>query len=252
MTKIIIYGCGGKMGQVLEEIINEDRDCVVAAGVDINGQNRDYPTFTDIKDCTVDADVIIDFSTAAAIPALLDYVESRHIPVVLCTTGLSGETLNRIKAVSENTAVLKSANMSIGVNLLLDLVKKAAETLYDSNFDMEIVEKHHNQKLDAPSGTAVAIADSINEALDSKMHYVYDRSSVREKRTHDQIGISSLRGGTIVGEHDVVFAGKDEVVTLSHMALSRDIFAVGAVKAAKFLKDKKSGMYTMKEVIADK
>ena len=252
MTKIIIYGCGGKMGQVLEEIINEDRDCVVAAGVDINGQNRDYPTFTDIKDCTVDADVIIDFSTAAAIPALLDYVESRHIPVVLCTTGLSGETLNRIKAVSENTAVLKSANMSIGVNLLLDLVKKAAETLYDSNFDIEIVEKHHNQKLDAPSGTAVAIADSINEALDSKMHYVYDRSSVREKRTHDQIGISSLRGGTIVGEHDVVFAGKDEVVTLSHMALSRDIFAVGAVKAAKFLKDKKSGMYTMKEVIADK
>ena len=252
MTKIIIYGCSGKMGRVLEEIINEDKDCVVAAGVDINGQNRDYPTFTDIKDCTVDADVIIDFSTAAAIPALLDYVESRHIPVVLCTTGLSGETLNRIKAVSENTAVLKSANMSIGVNLLLDLVKKAAETLYDSNFDIEIVEKHHNQKLDAPSGTAVAIADSINEALDSKMYYVYDRSSVREKRTHDQIGISSLRGGTIVGEHDVVFAGKDEVVTLSHMALSRDIFAVGAVKAAKFLKDKKSGMYTMKEVIADK
>lgn len=252
MTKIIVYGCGGKMGCVLEKIINEDKDCVIAAGIDITEQKRDYPTFTDIKDCNVDADVIIDFSTAAAIPALLDYAEEKHIPVVLCTTGLSDETLNRIKAVSEKAAVLKSANMSIGVNLLLDLVKKAAETLYDSNFDIEIVEKHHNRKLDAPSGTAVAIADSINEALDNKMHYVYDRSTVREKRTHDQIGISSLRGGTIVGEHDVVFAGKDEIVTLSHMALSRDIFAVGAVKAAKFLKDKKSGMYTMKEVIADK
>ena len=160
--------------------------------------------------------------------------------------------MERIKDVSEKTALLKSANMSIGVNLLLDLVKKAAETLYDSNFDIEIVEKHHNQKIDAPSGTAIAIADSVNDALDNKMHYVYDRSAVREKRSHNEIGISSLRGGTIVGEHDVVFAGKDEIVTISHMALSRNIFAVGAVKAAKFLKGKKNGLYTMKDVIADK
>lgn len=252
MTKVIINGCGGKMGKVLEEIISDDNDCVISAGVDVRELKRDYPTFTDINACDTEADVIIDFSTAAAIPSLLDYAEKRQIPVVLCTTGLSEDIMERIKDVSEKTALLKSANMSIGVNLLLDLVKKAAETLYDSNFDIEIVEKHHNQKIDAPSGTAIAIADSVNDALDNKMHYVYDRSAVREKRSHNEIGISSLRGGTIVGEHDVVFAGNDEIVTISHMALSRNIFAVGAVKAAKFLKGKKNGLYTMKDVIADK
>ena len=159
--------------------------------------------------------------------------------------------LTKVKALSEKIALVKSANMSIGVNLLFDLVKRAAEALYDSNFDIEIVEKHHNQKLDAPSGTAVTIADEINSALDNKMEYVYDRTKVRKKRERNEIGISALRGGTIVGEHDVVFAGKDEIITISHTALSRDIFAVGAVKAAKFLAGKKNGLYNMKDVMAE-
>ena len=251
MTRIIIYGAGGRMGKVVENIINEDNDCVVVAGVDSLPLTREYPTFTDIKDCDVEADVIVDFSTAAAIPALLDYAENKKIPVVLCTTGLSEEMLARVKEVSEKTAVLKSANMSVGVNLLFDLVKRAAEALYDSNFDIEIIEKHHNQKLDAPSGTAVSIADEINGALDNKMEYIYDRTSVRKKRERNEIGISALRGGTIVGEHDVVFAGKDEIVTISHMALSRDIFAVGSVKAAKFINGKENGLYSMKNVMAE-
>lgn len=251
MTRIIIYGAGGKMGKVIENIINEDNDCTVVAGVDAVALTRDYPTFTDINECDIDADVIVDFSTAAAIPALLDYAEKKSLPVVLCTTGLSEEMLARVKDVSDKTAIVKSANMSIGVNLLFDLVKRAAEALYDSNFDIEIVEKHHNQKLDAPSGTAVTIADEINSALDNKMEYIYDRTKVRRKRERNEIGISALRGGTIVGEHDVVFAGKDEIITISHTALSRDIFAVGAVKAAKFLSGKKSGLYNMKDVMAE-
>ncbi len=251
MTKIIIYGAGGRMGKVVENVIKEDGNCVVVAGIDACPITRDYPTFTDIKDCNVEADVIVDFSIAPAIPALLDYAEEKKLPVVLCTTGLSDEMLAKVKAVAEKTAIVKSANMSVGVNLLFDLVKRAAEALYDSNFDIEIIEKHHNQKLDAPSGTAMTIADEINGALDNKMEYIYDRSSVRKKRERNEIGISALRGGTIVGEHDVVFAGKDEIVTISHMALSRDIFAVGAVKAAKFLKGKESGLYNMKDVIAE-
>jgi len=251
MTRIIVYGAGGRMGKVVETIINEDSECVVVAGVDAFPLTKDYPTFTDINECDVEADVIVDFSTAAAIPALLDYAENKKLPVVLCTTGLNDEMLARVKAVAEKTAIVKSANMSIGVNLLFDLVKRAAEALYDSNFDIEIVEKHHNQKLDAPSGTAVTIADEINSALDNKMEYVYDRTNVRKKRERKEIGISALRGGTIVGEHDVVFAGKDEVITISHMALSRDIFAVGAVKAAKFLKGKENGLYNMKDVMAE-
>ena len=182
MIRVIIYGAGGRMGKVVENIINEDNDCTVVAGVDACDITRDYPTFTNIKDCNVAADVIIDFSTAAAIPALLDYAEEKHLPVVLCTTGLSDEMLLRVKDVSEKTAIVKSANMSIGVNLLFDLVKRAAEALYDSNFDIEIIEKHHNQKLDSPSGTAVTIADEINSALDNKMEYIYDRTKVRKKR----------------------------------------------------------------------
>ena len=251
MTRIIIYGAGGRMGKVVENIINEDNECTVVAGIDAFEIKRDYPTFTDIKDCNIEADVIVDFSTAAAIPALLDYAEEKGLPVVLCTTGLSEDMLTKVKALSEKIALVKSANMSIGVNLLFDLVKRAAEALYDSNFDIEIVEKHHNQKLDAPSGTAVTIADEINSALDNKMEYVYDRTKVRKKRERNEIGISALRGGTIVGEHDVVFAGKDEIITISHTALSRDIFAVGAVKAAKFLAGKKNGLYNMKDVMAE-
>lgn len=249
MINVIIHGCGGKMGKVVEGLVKEDSQLAIAAGIDPRDIQADYPVFHSVDECTVKADVIIDFSTASAIPALLDYCVKTGTPAVLCTTGFSDELNNQVKEASKSVAILKSANMSVGVNLIMNLVKKAAEALYDSGFDIEILEKHHNQKIDAPSGTAIAIADSINEALDGKLNYVYDRSQVREKRTHDQLGISAIRGGTIVGEHDVIFAGKDEIITLSHTALSKEIFAVGAVKAAKFLAGKPAGFYTMKEVL---
>ena len=208
-----------------------------------------YPVFKSLEECTVKADVIVDFANAKAVDGLLDYCERTHTPVVLCTTGLSQEQLERVNQVAESTAVLRSANMSLGINLLLKMVKEAAATLYPAGFDIEIVEKHHNQKVDAPSGTAIALADSMNEAMDQAFTYKYDRSQVRVKRERQEIGISAVRGGSIVGEHDVIFAGQDEVITFSHTAYSKTIFAKGAVEAAKFLAGKEPGLYDMSAVI---
>lgn len=249
MTKIIMHGCSGKMGQVVAAIVENDPACQIVAGIDAKEMKADFPTFTSPKDCNVDADVIIDFSTATAVPALLDFAKEKKIPVIVCTTGLSEEEMEKLHESAKDVAVLKSANMSVGVNLLINLVQKAAQMLVDSNFDIEILEKHHNQKIDAPSGTALAIADAINEALDEKYHYVYDRSQKREKREPTEIGIHAMRGGTIVGEHDIIFAGQDEIIELNHKAMSKEIFAVGAVKAAKYLAGKQAGFYTMKDVM---
>lgn len=249
MTKIIMHGCSGHMGKVVCGLVKDDPDCVIAAGIDPMGDSDDFPIFRTAADCDADADVIIDFSTASAVPALLDFSAEKQIPVVLCTTGLTDELLQKIRETSEKVAVLKSANMSVGVNLLFSLVQKAAQALADSDFDIEIIEKHHNQKIDAPSGTALAIADAINEAMDNRYEYVFDRSQVREKRTKDEIGISAMRGGNIVGQHEVLFAGKDEIIEINHRAMSKEIFAVGAVKAAKYLAGKPAGFYTMKEVL---
>ena len=195
------------------------------------------------------ADAVIDFSAAAAVDALLAYCVERQIPCVLCTTGLSEEQLARVKEASARVAVLKSANMSLGINMLLKLLKDATAILAPAGFDIEIVEKHHNQKVDAPSGTALALADSINEELDNAYRYVYDRSQVREKRTRQEIGISAVRGGTIVGDHDVIFAGADEVITFSHRAYSKAVFGKGAIQAAKFLAGRPAGLYDMSDVI---
>lgn len=249
MTRILLHGCGGKMGRVVERIVASDPSCQIVAGIDPSLPSAAYPVFATPEQCTVAADVIIDFSTASAVDALLDYAAKTKTPLVLCTTGLSDEVLEKMKACTAQTAILKSANMSIGINLILNLVQKAAEALYDSGFDIEVVEKHHNQKIDAPSGTAMAIADAINDALDSSMHYVYDRSQTRQKRDRKEIGIHAIRGGSIVGEHDVIFAGQDEVITLSHQAMSKEIFAVGAVKAAKYLAEQGPGFYTMADVL---
>ena len=249
MTHILLHGCGGKMGRVVERIVASDPSCQIVAGIDPSLPSAAYPVFATPEQCTVAADVIIDFSTASAVDALLDYAAKTKTPLVLCTTGLSDEVLEKMKACTAQTAILKSANMSIGINLILNLVQKAAEALYDSGFDIEVVEKHHNQKIDAPSGTAMAIADAINDALDSSMHYVYDRSQTRQKRDRKEIGIHAIRGGSIVGEHDVIFAGQDEVITLSHQAMSKEIFAVGAVKAAKYLAEQGPGFYTMADVL---
>lgn len=250
MVKVIMHGCNGHMGQVISGLIKDDPEIEIAAGIDL-ADNRDngYPVFTDIWACKTEADAVIDFCSAKAVDNLLDYCVKRQIPVVLCTTGLSEEQLKKVEEASKKVAVLKSANMSLGINLLSKLVKEAAGTLAAAGFDMEIVEKHHRLKVDAPSGTALALADSINEGLDNAYHYVYDRSQVRQKRDDKEIGISAVRGGTIVGEHDVIFAGADEVITFQHTAYSKAVFGKGAIQAAKFIKGKGPGWYQMSDVI---
>ena len=250
MTKVIMHGCNGHMGKVISELVAKDDAIEIVAGIDLNTEeNFGYPVFANIMDCDVDADAIIDFSVAVAVDALLDFVKEKGIPVVLCTTGLSDEQLAKVEEVSKDVAVLKSANMSLGINTLMKLLKMATEVLADRGYDIEIVEKHHNQKLDAPSGTALALADVINETKDNRYEYVYDRSQKREKRADNEIGISAVRGGTIVGQHDVIYAGTDEVIEIQHTAYSKAVFAKGAIDAAKFLAGKGPGMYDMSDVI---
>ena len=253
MVRAIMHGCNGKMGQTITGICKEDTGIEIVAGIDLyDGVPNDYPVFQPISQCDVKADVIIDFSNAKAVDDLLEYAVERQLPVVLCTTGLSEEQLQKVEATYEKVAILKSANMSLGVNTLLELLKKAALVFAPAGYDMEIVEKHHNLKLDAPSGTAIALADSMNEALDGKYNYVYDRSQVRQQRDKYEIGISAVRGGNIVGEHEVFFCGQDEVIEFKHTAYSKAVFAKGAVEAAKFLAGKPSGHYDMADVIAAK
>jgi len=250
MVKMIMHGCNGKMGQVITKIVKEDANAEIVAGIDkYMGIPNDYPVFESIDKCDVEADVVIDFSNAAAVDGLLDYCVEKQIPVVLCTTGLSEEQLGRVQEASEKVAVLKSANMSLGVNMLLKLLQDATKILASAGFDIEIVERHHNQKVDAPSGTALAMADSINSVLNDEYTYTYDRSQVRQKRDKKEIGISAVRGGTIVGEHEVIYAGEDEVIEFKHTAHSKAVFAKGAVEAGKFLKGKGAGLYDMKDVI---
>lgn len=251
MTKIIMHGCNGKMGQVITDICNNDPECEIVAGIDISDhiKTNPYPVFKTVGECNVEADVVIDFSTASCVDALLDWCKEKRLPLVLCTTALSDETVNKVMLYSKEVAILRSANMSVGINMLLKELKNVASLLAPSGFDIEIVEKHHNQKIDAPSGTALALADSINESLGNEYSYVYDRTIKREKRSKKEIGISAVRGGSIVGEHEVIFAGRDEVVTITHTAYSKAIFANGAVQAAKFLKGKPAGLYDMSKVI---
>lgn len=250
MTKVIMHGCNGHMGKVISELVAKDDAIEIVAGIDLNTEeNFGYPVFANIMDCDVEADAIIDFSVAVAVDALLDFVKEKGIPVVLCTTGLSDEQLAKVEEVSKDVAVLKSANMSLGINTLMKLLKMATEVLADRGYDIEIVEKHHNQKLDAPSGTALALADVINETKDNRYEYVYDRSQKREKRSDNEIGISAVRGGTIVGQHNVIYAGTDEVIEIQHTAYSKAVFAKGAIDAAKFLAGKGPGMYDMSDVI---
>ena len=245
-----MHGCNGKMGRVITKIIEDDPEAEIVAGIDkYTGIQNTYPVFDSIEKCDVQADVIIDFSNAAAVDGLLDYCVEKQIPVVLCTTGLSEEQLQKMEGASAKTAVLKSANMSLGVNLLMKLLKDATKVLAPAGFDIEIVEKHHNQKVDAPSGTALALADSINESLEQEYTYNFDRSKERKKREKNEIGVVAVRGGTIVGEHEVIYAGTDEVIEFKHTAYSKAIFGKGAVEAAKFLAGKPVGRYDMSDVI---
>lgn len=249
MIKLIICGASGKMGGFVARSAIEDGDFEIIAGIDRVNCGQHFPIFSKFSDLKEKPDVIIDFSHPALLDDLIDYAVSNNVPVVVATTGYSDAQINKIKKAAEKIPVFFSFNMSLGVNLICSLAKKAASIL-GNDFDVEIVEKHHNQKIDAPSGTAIMLANAVNSVFDDKMSYEYDRHSKRNRRTKNEIGIHSVRGGTIVGEHDVVFAGHDEVVTISHSAQSKEVFAVGAVRAAKFLYHKKAGLYDMNSVLS--
>ena len=250
MVKAVICGAQGKMGRVLNDIISKRNDIEIIGGIDINDTTpyADFEIFKSPSELKEKPQVIIDFSHPSALDGLCEYCLTNGVPLVIATTGYSDEKKKLIRKVSEQIPVFFTFNMSVGINLLCSLAKKAAAIL-GGQFDIEIVEKHHNQKIDAPSGTALMLADALNETLDNKMRYVYDRHSVRQKREKSEIGIHAIRGGTIVGEHDIIFAGRDEVITLSHHAASKEVFAVGAVNAAVFIAGKPAGLYDMKDVI---
>lgn len=248
MTKIILSGCCGKMGRTVTSIVNSRDDCQIVAGVDIvEDSTLGYPVFTTFSEVQVNADVIVDFSNPALLSAMLEYAKATKTAVVISTTGLSDEQIKSVEAYSKEIPVFFSYNMSMGVSLLCELARTAAKVL-GNDFDIEIVEAHHNQKLDAPSGTALMLADAIKEEMPD-VYYEYDRHSKRQKRDEKEIGIHSIRGGNIVGEHEVIFAGNDEIVKLSHSARSKAIFAQGAVNAAIFLNGKSPRIYNMKDLV---
>ncbi len=250
MVRIIMCGCNGRMGRVISDLATEDTQVKIVAGVDfVTEQNYDYPVYPSIMDVKEEADVVIDFSSPKNLEERLAYSVNGQVPLVFCTTGLSEEEFVQVQEASKKVAILRSANMSLGINTLLKLVAAAAKVFAAADFDMEIVEKHHNRKVDAPSGTALAIADAMNEVLEDKYMYKYDRSKERKMRDKKEIGISAVRGGTIVGEHEVIFAGPDEVIEIKHTAYSKAIFGNGALQAAKFLAGKPAGMYNMSDVI---
>ena len=247
--KIIICGCNGKMGKAIIDAAKNYDNCTILAGVDkVTDSNKAFTVYNSIGDIKEKADAIIDFSHPSALDSILKYSTKTATPAVLCTTGFSDEQVEKIKEISKNVPIFYSRNMSLGVNLLIELAKKATEVL-EKDFDVEIIEKHHNQKIDAPSGTALMIAEEISQTCKNHKKFIYDRSSIRRPREKSEIGIHSLRGGTIPGDHEIIFAGNKEVITISHHAESRDIFANGALKAAYFLKDKLPGFYTMKDMI---
>ena len=249
MTDIAICGANGKMGKTIYNCVKEREDCKVVAGIDLfTEQYADFPIVDSPEKMPVKPDVIIDFSNPASLESLLNYCLSTGTPVVIASTGYSDEQITRIKSAAEQIPVFFTFNMSLGINLLVQLAKKAASVLGD-RFDVEIVEKHHNQKIDAPSGTAIMLANAVNEVFDNSKHCVYDRHSRRQKRDRSEIGMHAIRGGTIVGEHDVIFAGHDEVITLSHSAMSKTVFAEGAINAGIFLKDRPAGLYDMQMMI---
>lgn len=248
MTRILLVGACGKMGAAVANCVGEDENLQIVGGVDFAEKLCDFPIYHDFSKVTADCDVIIDFSNPLLLDDILAFAKQNKIPAVIATTGYTDEQIKKIHAAAKEIPIFFTFNMSLGVNLLCSLAKKAAKIL-GNNFDVEIVEKHHNQKIDAPSGTAIMLANAVNEVYDDRLHYEYDRHSKRQKRTKNEIGIHSIRGGTIVGEHDVIFAGHDEVITLSHSATSKGVFAAGAVKAAKFVIGKNPGLYQMSDVI---
>lgn len=249
MIRAILCGASGKMGGFVASAAESDNDISIVAGIDKVNNGEKFPVFSSFSDINVDADIIIDFSNVALLDSMLNYALAHNMPLVIATTGYSEEQTNKIKKASDKIPIFFTFNMSVGINLIAALAKKAASILGDS-FDIEIIEQHHNQKIDAPSGTAIMLANAVNSVFGDSLNYEYDRHSVRRKRPKNEIGIHSVRGGTIVGKHDVIFAGHDEVITISHEAQSKEVFAVGAVRAAKFLYGKKPGLYDMNSMMS--
>ena len=250
MIRVILHGCNGHMGQVITRLVADDDTVKIVAGIDIaDNQNNGYPVFTRLEACNVEADSMIDFSSFKATDRVIEYCKDKKLPLVLCTTGLTQEQINKVQEASKDVAILRSVNMSLGINVLLKLIQDAAKILAPVGFDMEIVERHHKLKCDAPSGTALAFANSLNEALAESYHYTYDRSQRHAQRDPKEIGVSAVRGGTIVGEHEIIFAGADEVVEFKHTAYSKAVFGKGAIEVAKFLAGKPAGMYDMSDII---
>lgn len=249
MVRLIVSGCNGKMGRMISSCVANRCDCKIVAGFDINTEaSAGFPVYANPQNCDIEADAIIDFSHPSALGGVIMYAKAHHLPLVVATTGLTAEQITDVHKAADELPVFFSANMSLGISLLAELARKAAAVL-GGEFDVEIVEKHHNQKIDAPSGTALLLADTLSEALPYDAEYVYDRHAVRQKRGQKEIGFSSIRGGTIVGDHDVIFAGRDEVITLSHSAASKEVFAVGAINAAIFLTTQPAGYYSMKDLV---
>jgi len=250
MTQIILSGCTGHMGKTIRDCVSQRETCEIVAGFGIGEHDCSFPVYETPSQCREQGDVIVDFSNPALLTSLLSFAVEKKLPIVLCTTGFSKEQIAQIHEASKEIPVFFSANMSLGINLLAELAKKAAKIL-SPTFDIEIIEKHHNQKIDAPSGTALMLADAINETLGGADHYVYDRHSIRQKREKTEIGIHSVRGGTIVGEHEILFAGNNETLSLTHTATSKAVFAEGAVNAALFLTNRAPGLYNMKDMIEE-
>jgi len=254
MIRVLLNGYKGKLGTAICAAITEAPGVEIVAGIDVvsaAGTVCTFPTYTDIYDCDMPADVVVDCSIAHVVPRVLAYAVEKKTPVIVCTTGLDDTVLAQIADAAKEIPVFRSANMSLGVNLMAELLEKMVRVLGDSGFDPEIIEKHHNQKLDAPSGTALILADAINGAADGRYEYIYDRSQVRRKRGAKELGIHSVRGGTIIGEHTVLFAGKDEVVEITHVASSKEVFAIGTLKAVRFIHSKPAGLYSMRELMAE-
>ncbi len=250
MIRVILHGCGGRMGRMISDLAKEDKDIIITAGVDLRDDiSAAYPVYKSVSDVKEAADVVIDFSTSEAADDLLKCCEEKKLPLVICTTGLSDEQLAAVNKLSQKVPVLRSGNMSLGINTLIKVLKEAAPILTAAGFDVEIIEKHHKHKIDAPSGTALMLADAVKKASSFDYNYIYDRTGRREERPENEIGISSVRGGSIPGDHEVIFAGADEVISFSHRAYSRAVFGKGAIAAAKFLKDQKAGMYDMGNVV---
>lgn len=251
--RVIISGAGGHMGRTVAGIVTADELMEIVAGVDVAlPTDLKFPVFADPMEFSGEADVLVDFSSPHALDMLLRFAVTKKVPLVLCTTGFTAEQLDKIREASREVPVFRSGNMSLGINLLIELAKRATAVLGEG-FDVEVVERHHRRKVDAPSGTALMLADAVASAMPQQPEYVYDRQPRRIPRPQAEIGISAIRGGTIVGEHEIIFAGLDEVIELRHSAFSRDVFAVGAANAAKFMAGVKNpGMYDMSDMLANR